>query len=78
MTGNATKLSTGRSSCCRPDPTRCINRSTATYAKYAVPEYWIIDPDAFTLEQYVYRDDRRFELHNVYEGEDPVASDKLP
>jgi len=48
-----------------------------TYAKYAVPEYWIVDPDAFTLEQYVLVEER-YELRNVFEGDDEVVSDKLP
>jgi Uma2 family endonuclease len=49
----------------------------ATYAKFDVPEYWIIDPDAMTLEQYVLQGDR-YELGNVFEGEDVVSSERLP
>ena len=49
----------------------------ATYAKYAVPEYWIIDPAAMTLEQYGLRGNR-YELENVFEGEDAVSSERLP
>ncbi|HZG75478.1 MAG TPA: Uma2 family endonuclease [Paenibacillus sp.] len=49
----------------------------ATYAKYGVPAYWIVDPDAFTLEQYVLGDGP-YELRNVFEDDDEVVSDKLP
>lgn len=49
----------------------------ATYAKYGVPEYWIIDPDAVTLERYVLQGER-YELASLFEEPDRIASDKLP
>lgn len=47
------------------------------YAKYDVPEYWIIDTDARTLEQYNLIGDH-YEMRNLFEGDEIVASDKLP
>lgn len=44
------------------------------YAKHAVPEYWIVDVNARTLEQYVLYDGR-YELSNLFEGDDLVTSD---
>lgn len=47
------------------------------YAKHGVPEYWIIDPVTRTLEQ-LRLCDGRYEIHELFEEEDLVASDKLP
>jgi Uma2 family endonuclease len=47
------------------------------YAKYGVPEYWIIDTDSKHLEQYRLQEDR-YELYNLFEGDELVTSDKLP
>jgi len=49
-----------------------------TYAKYAVPEYWIVDAANRCLEQYVLADGGRYELHQVYLENDPVQSERLP
>jgi Uncharacterized protein conserved in cyanobacteria len=49
----------------------------AAYAKHRVPEYWLVDPEARTLEQYRL-DGERYELAQTYEEEDRVSSDKLP
>ena len=43
------------------------------YAKYGVPEYWIIDLASFTLEQYVL-DGERYELAEVYAEDETVRS----
>jgi len=43
------------------------------YAKYGVPEYWIIDLSNFTLEQYVL-DGERYELIEVYAEDDTISS----
>lgn len=47
------------------------------YAKHAVPEYWIIDTNARTLEQYVLGGEH-YTLSNLFEGDDQMASDRLP
>ncbi|MCD9021580.1 Uma2 family endonuclease [Cohnella silvisoli] len=47
------------------------------YAKYNVPEYWIIDLSNFTLEQYVLDGDR-YELIEVYAGEETIHSKTVP
>jgi len=49
----------------------------AAYAKHHVPEYWLVDPEAQTLEQYRL-DGERYELVQKYEEDDRVSSDKLP
>jgi Uma2 family endonuclease len=46
------------------------------YAKYGVPEYWIIDPVYGALDQYVLSNGA-YELVNVYSGDEPVCSDQL-
>ena len=49
------------------------------YAKHGVPEYWIIDTVSRTLEQYrLANGGSHYVLHNLFEGDDLVASDKLP
>ncbi len=47
------------------------------YAKYGVPEYWIVDLSNFTLEQDVL-DGTRYELTEVYAGDNTVQSQTLP
>ena len=47
------------------------------YARYLVPEYWVVDPEAGALEQYVLTD-VRYELVNIYQGEDRVSSTSFP
>ncbi len=48
-----------------------------TYAKYGVQEYWVIDSDTRTLEQFQLAQDI-YEQINLFEGEATVSSDKLP
>lgn len=48
------------------------------YAEHGIPEYWIVDIEARTLEQYQLLEDGRYELVNIFEGNDTVVSDKLP
>ncbi|MFD0959717.1 Uma2 family endonuclease [Paenibacillus chungangensis] len=48
------------------------------YARHDVPEYWVIDADSLTLEQYRLIDGGQYELINLFEGDDRVYSDKLP
>lgn len=47
------------------------------YAKYGVQEYWIIDTDSKHLEQYRLHGDR-YELHDLFEGDELITSDMLP
>lgn len=52
---------------------------TRTYAKYGVPEYWIIDPAAQTLEQYVLLGETEtYELLDVISGDESIRSERLP
>ncbi|MCU6711394.1 Uma2 family endonuclease [Paenibacillus sp. J5C_2022] len=48
------------------------------YAEHGVPEYWVVDTEARTLDQYQLLEDGRYELANLFEGNDPVVSDKIP
>src|SRR5690606_35982880 len=48
-----------------------------TYAKYKIPEYWIVDPVYESLEQYILSDEE-YVLNTVYEREDSVLSERLP
>ncbi len=47
------------------------------YAKYLIPEYWIVDINNELLEQYVLTD-QQYELLEVYQENEPVHSGKLP
>ncbi len=47
------------------------------YARYGVPEYWIIDLSNFTLEQYLLDRDR-YELTEVYADDDIILSPTVP
>jgi len=49
----------------------------AAYAKHQVSEYWLVDPEARTLEQYRL-DGEHYEWVQTYEEDDRVFSDKLP
>lgn len=48
-----------------------------TYARYEIPEYWIVDPAHEALEQYIWSDGI-YQLHNVYVDEETVLSNRLP
>lgn len=48
-----------------------------SYARYGVPEYWIVDPANEAIEQYVL-DDGGYRLPKVYAGDDKVQSDHVP
>jgi Uma2 family endonuclease len=51
-------------------------QKTKTYAKYGIPEYWIIDMTNYTLEQYILHD-RSYELVELYSGDERISSEKL-
>ncbi|RUS46177.1 Uma2 family endonuclease [Cohnella sp. AR92] len=48
------------------------------YAKHGVPEYWVIDTRARTLERYVLMEVGIYELRDLFEENDAVSSDKMP
>lgn len=48
-----------------------------SYAKHGIPEYWIVDPSNFYLEQHLL-DSNTYVLANVFAGEDVVTSPRLP
>ncbi|PRX67923.1 Uma2 family endonuclease [Cohnella sp. SGD-V74] len=52
-------------------------RKRIVYAKYGVPEYWIVDLSNLTLEQYVLDGDH-YELIEVYAEDDPISSQTVP
>lgn len=49
-----------------------------TYAKYGVQEYWIVDADTRTLEQYQLVGGEYYELCNLFDGDEIVTSVHLP
>jgi len=48
------------------------------YAEFGVEEYWIVDPESRTLEQYRLTPGGTYYSYNVFEDEELVTSDKLP
>lgn len=46
------------------------------YAKYGILEYWVVDAEVRTLEQYHLLGDH-YEMYNLYESDEIVTSDKL-
>jgi Uma2 family endonuclease len=51
-------------------------QKAAVYARYGVPEYWIVDPTNFTLEQLILKDER-YDLIDVYAEEEVIHSAKI-
>ncbi|TCS72305.1 Uma2 family endonuclease [Effusibacillus lacus] len=50
-----------------------------SYARFAVPEYWIVDPAHLTIEQYLLvHSGEPYELANVFGAEDTVRSERIP
>ncbi len=47
------------------------------YAKYGIPEYWVVDPEHAALEIYEL-DQGKYTLVDVYTGDETVASRQLP
>lgn len=48
-----------------------------TYARFELPEYWVVEPEQGVLEQYVLNE-RKYELCNLFQGPDAVTSSRLP
>ncbi|SFB32516.1 Endonuclease, Uma2 family (restriction endonuclease fold) [Lentibacillus halodurans] len=50
-----------------------------SYARFGVPEYWIVDYKNEAVEQYVPEGDKQqYDLINVFEANDTITSDRLP
>lgn len=50
-----------------------------SYARFLVPEYWIVDPAHLTIEQYVLVESGQpYVLQNLFDKDDVLYSDKLP
>lgn len=50
-----------------------------SYERFAVPEYWIVDPAHLSVEQYVLvRSGAPYQLANVFGAEDTVQSERIP
>ena len=48
-----------------------------SYARFHIPEYWIVEPELGILEKYVLQNET-YELHDLYQENDPVRSEHLP
>jgi len=46
------------------------------YARFHIPEYWIVDPNSSVLEQFVLRG-KRYELHDIYQQDDLITSPNI-
>lgn len=46
------------------------------YARFYIPEYWIVDPDSCVLEQFVLRGER-YELHNIFQQDVLITSPNI-
>ncbi|AXF57497.1 Uma2 family endonuclease [Salicibibacter kimchii] len=47
------------------------------YARFCIPEYWIVEPELGILEQHVLKKDT-YELANIYHQDEPITSRILP
>jgi Uma2 family endonuclease len=47
-----------------------------SYAQHEIPEYWIVDPSNWLLEQYVLQE-KSYELNEVYTEDDQVCSNHI-
>ncbi|ALX47158.1 Uma2 family endonuclease [Lentibacillus amyloliquefaciens] len=46
------------------------------YARFGIPEYWIVEPNAGMLEQYILKDSQ-YEIINVFHDNEPVTSPNI-
>lgn len=50
-----------------------------SYARFGVPEYWIVDPANLTIEQYMLvQEGEPYDLQNVFGSDDTVKSERIP
>jgi len=47
-----------------------------TYANYAVPEYWIVEPESFILEQFVLVNGQ-YEPYNIFQQNESITSPNI-
>lgn len=47
------------------------------YARFHIPEYWIVDPNSGVLEQFVLREER-YELHDIFQQDELITSPNIP
>ena len=47
-----------------------------TYAAYLIPEYWIIDPSSYVLEQYFITNDR-YKMIKVFQAKETITSQNI-
>ena len=47
------------------------------YARFHIPEYWIVDPNSGVLEQFELREER-YELHNIFQEDELITSPNIP
>ncbi|WP_404450944.1 Uma2 family endonuclease [Virgibacillus necropolis] len=48
-----------------------------TYAKFRIPEYWIVEPNTGILEKHILHDDQ-YNLVDIFQKDDPVNSPNIP
>lgn len=47
------------------------------YARFHIPEYWIVDPNSGVLEQFVLQNER-YELHDIFQEDELITSPNIP
>lgn len=47
-----------------------------TYARYHIPEYWIVDPNHGSLEQYLLKEDR-YEIRHIFQDSETITSPNI-
>ena len=48
-----------------------------SYARFYIPEYWIVEPKTGILEQFLLRAER-YDLHNIFQKEELITSPNVP